>query len=98
MSLDDVTISLYPDQVDGIICNQLRLFIKDMEENLDMIQAGRGDECVTVFDHDPVQEIAYIQDHIESAKMIIEWYGYHASCDFYIETDSDGNDVKIPIL
>lgn len=98
MSLDDVMISLYPDQVDEIICKQLRLFIEDMEQNLDMIQAGRGDQILTIFDSDPVQEIAYIQDHIESAKMIIEWYGYHASCDFYIETDSDGNDVKIPIL
>jgi hypothetical protein len=75
MSLDDVMISLYPDQVDEIICRQLRLFIKDMEENLDMIEAGRDDQILTIFDSDPVQEIAYIQDHIESAKMIIEWYG-----------------------
>ena len=75
MSLDDVMISLYPDQVDEIICKQLRLFIEDMEQNLDMIQAGRGDQILTIFDSDPVQEIAYIQDHIESAKMIIEWYG-----------------------
>mgnify|MGYP000542192545 FL=1 len=75
MSLDDVMISLYPDQVDEIICKQLRLFIKDMEENLDMIEAGRDDQILTIFDSDPVQEIAYIQDHIESAKMIIEWYG-----------------------
>jgi len=71
MSLDDVMVSLYPDQVDEIICKQLRLFIQDMEENLDMIEAGRGDEILTIFDSDPVQEIAYIQDHIESAKMII---------------------------
>ena len=75
MSLDDVMISLYPDQVDEIICKQLRSFIEDMEQNLDMIQAGRGDQILTIFDSDPVQEIAYIQDHIESAKMIIEWYG-----------------------
>ena len=75
MSLDDVMISLYPDQVDEIICKQLRLFIEDMEQNLDMIQAGRGDQILTIFDSDPVQEIAYIQDHIESAKMIIDWYG-----------------------
>ena len=75
MSLDDVMISLYPDQVDEIICKQLRLFIEDMEQNLDMIQAGRGDQIITIFDSDPVQEIAYIQDHIESAKMIIDWYG-----------------------
>jgi hypothetical protein len=75
MSLDDVMISLYPDQVDEIICKQLRLFIEDMEQNLDMIQAGRGDQILTIFDSDPVQEIAYIQDHIESAKMMIEWYG-----------------------
>ena len=75
MSLDDVMISLYPDQVDEIICKQLRLFIKDMEENLDMIEAGRDDQILSIFDCDPVQEIAYIQDHIESAKMIIEWYG-----------------------
>ena len=75
MSLDDVMVSLYPDQVDEIICKQLRLFIQDMEENLDMIQAGRTDDYFPVFDNDPVQEIAYIQDHIESAKMIIEWYG-----------------------
>ena len=53
----------------------MRLFIQDMEENLDMIQAGRTDDYFPVFDNDPVQEIAYIQDHIESAKMIIEWYG-----------------------
>jgi transcription termination factor Rho len=51
------------------------LFIEDMEQNLDMIQAGRGDQILTIFDSDPVQEIAYIQDHIESAKMMIEWYG-----------------------
>ena len=75
MSLDDVMISLYPDQVDEIICKQLRLFIEDMEQNLDMIQAGRGDQIITIFDSDPVQEIAYIQDHIESARMMIEWYG-----------------------
>jgi hypothetical protein len=75
MSLDDVMISLYPDQVDEIICKQLRLFIEDMEQNLDIIQAGRGDQILTIFDSDPVQEIAYIQDHIESAKMMIEWYG-----------------------
>ena len=75
MSLDDVMISLYPDQVDEIICKQLRLFIEDMEQNLDMIQAGRGDQILTIFDSDPIQEIAYIQDHIESAKMMIEWYG-----------------------
>ena len=75
MSLDDVMISLYPDQVDEIICKQLRLFIKDMEENLDMIEAGRDDQILTIFDSDPVQEIAYIQDHIESARMMIEWYG-----------------------
>jgi len=87
MSLDDVMISLYPDQVDEIICKQLRLFIEDMEQNLDMIQAGRGDQILTIFDSDPLQEIAYIQDHIESAKMIIEWYG---------ESVCDSNDVKIP--
>ena len=75
MSLDDVMISLYPDQVDEIVCKQLRLFIKDMEENLDMIEAGRDDQILTIFDSDPVQEIAYIQDHIESARMMIEWYG-----------------------
>ena len=75
MSLDDVMISLYPDQVDEIICKQLRLFIKDMEENLDMIEAGRDDQICTIFDSDPVQEITYIQDYIESAKMMIEWYG-----------------------
>ena len=75
MSLDDVMISLYPDQVDEIISKQLRSFIEDMEQNLDMIQAGRGDQILTIFDSDPVQEIAYIQDHIESAKMIIDWYG-----------------------
>ena len=75
MSLDDVMISLYPDQVDEIICKQLRVFIEDMEQNLDMIQAGRGDQILTIFDSDPIQEIAYIQDHIESAKMMIEWYG-----------------------
>ncbi|MDC0889193.1 hypothetical protein OAS42_00955 [bacterium] len=68
-------ITLYPDQVDEIICKQLRLFVKDMEENLDMIEAGRGDEILTIFHSDPVQEIAYIQDHIESAKMMIKWYG-----------------------
>jgi len=91
MSLDDVMISLYPDQVDEIICKQLRLFIKDMEENLDMIEAGRDDQILTIFDSDPVQEIAYIQDHIESAKMIIEWYGELADVSSgynYIETVS----------
>jgi hypothetical protein len=40
-----------------------------------MIEAGRDDQILSIFDCDPVQEIAYIQDHIESAKMIIDWYG-----------------------
>lgn len=67
-------ITLTPDQSEEVVQTQLQLLIKDLSETLDMHEAGRSDQVVTIFTNDPVQEVVQISELVESAQMVLDWY------------------------
>lgn len=70
--MSKITFELEEEQVDSIVIQELQrsleLFEKDIEER-------SNDTGLAIFDHDPVKDVLYIQEHVSALKLILEYYG-----------------------
>lgn len=70
--MSKVTIELEDEQIDAIVIEELKWAVDLFEKDLDLRSEGRG---TSIFDNDPVKDVAYIQEYISAFKLVLDWYG-----------------------
>ena len=70
--MSKITFELEDEQVDAIVIQELKWAIDSFEKDLEFRSEGVG---LSIFDSDPVKDVAYIQEYISAFKLVLDWYG-----------------------
>jgi hypothetical protein len=70
--MKQVTVELDWDTVDGIVVSQLSDTYESLSQDCENRKAGRG---IAIFEHDLNADVALIESHLESFKIVLSYFG-----------------------
>jgi len=74
MAMKEYQLTVDYDQVDHIVKSELRQLLNNMKRELEILESSHQQRMV-IWNHDESIERAMIKEHINSAKLLLKYYG-----------------------